>query len=99
MFINPCEVIFKIVDRAALRQRPFHQAVPFPFLEIVKLRDAYGDSWIDSDFATSLFHFPAVRIIDAQNSGECMRTEDTRRWHLTGIKNPQDTFSRLFWVL
>lgn len=30
------------------------------------------------DFATSLFHFPAVRIIDVRNLGKCMRTEDIR---------------------
>lgn len=34
------------------------------------------------------FHFPAVRVIDAQNLGRCMRTEDTGRWDLTGTKNP-----------
>lgn len=40
---NPCDVMLKILDRAALHQRPSHQAFPFPFLVIAKLRDAHGD--------------------------------------------------------
>jgi hypothetical protein len=64
------DLISDILLKAAKRQQPFHRGVPFPHLEEVRACVNWGASWIDSDFLTPFFYFPAVRRIYGTAIGE-----------------------------
>lgn len=64
------DLISDILLKAVKRQQPFHRGSPFPRLEEVRACVAWGASWIDSDFLTPFFYFPAVRRIYGTAIGE-----------------------------
>ncbi|KAJ5318873.1 uncharacterized protein N7506_011577 [Penicillium brevicompactum] len=64
------QLMSDILHKAANRQRPFHKATPFPHLQEVRGGAAWEKAWIDSDFFTPFFYFPAVRKIYVSVIGE-----------------------------
>jgi hypothetical protein len=62
-----------ILNKAAKRQRPFHETPPFPFLRAVHISCDDGDNWVDADWAWPLFYFPAVRKVTGTNLHESPR--------------------------
>jgi hypothetical protein len=64
------ELISDILLKAAKRQQPFHQEVPFPRLQEVRACVAWGASWIESGFLKPFFYFPGVRKIYGTAIGE-----------------------------
>ncbi|KAI9926557.1 hypothetical protein MW887_004325 [Aspergillus wentii] len=90
---GPADLMSTILDKAGLRQRPFHQAVPFPRLQTVALDCNHtctsGDAGTYSDFSPGLFHLPSVRRIQGERLIECTENmEDARQSDLDGVKNP-----------
>lgn len=75
------ELVVDILNKAARRQRPFHQAHPFPYLQEVIGHCDMGSAWIDSHFLTPFFYFPAVRKIDA--NGIC----ESKESQIEGIRH------------
>ena len=53
-----------ILRKAALRQRPFHEAPPFPCLRNIQASPGLMEPAIGSRFILPFFYFPAVRIIE-----------------------------------
>ncbi|CAG8233625.1 unnamed protein product [Penicillium salamii] len=64
------ELISDLLLKAVMRQQPFQHGVPFPHLQEVRACVAWGASWIDSDFLTPFFQFPAVRRLYGTAIGE-----------------------------
>ncbi|KAH8431386.1 uncharacterized protein LDX57_009049 [Aspergillus melleus] len=53
-----------ILRKAAHRQRPFHEAPPFPCLRNIRASPGLMEPAIGSRFILPFFYFPAVRIIE-----------------------------------
>ncbi|KAE8350008.1 hypothetical protein BDV28DRAFT_159988 [Aspergillus coremiiformis] len=89
LVFNGCDAVNfipRILDKAALRQRPFHENVPFSFLQEVGLPSSL---LIHYNFSAALFHFPAVRKIVAEGiSDVAIENKRARRSALVGIRNP-----------
>ncbi|KAJ5354202.1 hypothetical protein N7541_006766 [Penicillium brevicompactum] len=71
------ELMSDILHKAANRQRPFHKATPFPYLQEVRGCTSWVDGWIDSGFLTPFFYLPAVRNIYVSIIGENRYDENT----------------------
>ncbi|PYH96680.1 hypothetical protein BO71DRAFT_407486 [Aspergillus ellipticus CBS 707.79] len=72
------ELMSQVLNKAAKRERPFHESAPFPFLRDVNAVYRWGDGGIKSDLITPFFYFPAVRSISGSHIWEIPADSDSR---------------------
>lgn len=82
------QLLQDILEKAVIRQRPFHNAPPFPFLREVMIGSLTGYRPVTTDLALPFYYFPAVREVLVCNIQERLVQQSRRSLDQLTVGSP-----------